>query len=154
MYVFGRWEEAGVPSEIPRIQGENMQTLYIYIIFWLLTWNGIVPHLCEGMALNRCACNPSRELLPHQHLCLFSWTSFSTTTFTEKYSCMPGGFCKAQNIARSSFIMVSFEMLPYKSTASVDLNRWIPSMSRPAGPLNSAMMDSVTNCFQLCHQSR
>jgi len=26
MHVFGRWEEAGVPGENPRIHGENMQT--------------------------------------------------------------------------------------------------------------------------------
>jgi len=26
MHVFGRWEEAGVPGENPRIRGENMQT--------------------------------------------------------------------------------------------------------------------------------
>ena len=27
MHVFGRWEEARVPGENPRIHGENMQTL-------------------------------------------------------------------------------------------------------------------------------
>ena len=26
MHVFGRWEEAGVPGENPRLHGENMQT--------------------------------------------------------------------------------------------------------------------------------
>ena len=26
MHVFGRWEEAGIPGENPRIHGENMQT--------------------------------------------------------------------------------------------------------------------------------
>lgn len=29
------------------------------------------------------------------------------------------------------------------STASSDLKRWMPSMSSPAGPLNSAMMESI-----------
>ena len=90
---------------------------------------GIIPHLCEGMALNRCACNPSREWLPRRHLYLFSRTPFSTTTFTETYSCMPGGSCKAQHIARSLFIMVSFEMLPYKFEWFYNDTRWLQRQS-------------------------
>lgn len=63
---------------------------------FILTWNGITPHLCEGMALYRCECKPSKALLPRRHLYLFSWTPFSTTDFTDTYSCMPGGSYKTQ----------------------------------------------------------
>lgn len=74
----------------------------IEVLFLLLTWNGMIPHLWEGMALYRCACNPSKESLPHRHLYLFSRTPCSTTTFTVMYSCMLGGSCKTHNKSQVS----------------------------------------------------
>ena len=48
MHVFGRWEEAGVPGENPRIHGENMQTPHrkvVSFIYILLRIDFFILHL-------------------------------------------------------------------------------------------------------------
>ena len=57
----------------------NSEFIVVYNL--LLTWKGIIPHLCDGIALYICAWRPSRELLPREHLYLFSCTPFMVTIF-------------------------------------------------------------------------
>lgn len=127
------------------------------------------------MALYRCECKPSKELLPRRHLYLFRWTPFSITTFTDTYNRMPGGSYKTyiayllwclwvwvcmilQWLVQKCLptciqLRCLLAVAQWESTACADLNRWIPSMSRPAGPLNSVMMDSVAEAVSCNNHS-
>ena len=80
-----------------------------------------MPHRFAGMQFSRCACSPSRELLPLQHRYLFSLTPLMLAVSVVTYKGIFGGSCreiKTWNRIKTlnkkvSLVMVMFNFLTF-----------------------------------------